>query len=375
MSNPRIITFYLPQYHPIPENDKWWGEGFTDWINVSKARPRFKKHYQPHVPAELGYYDLRNEEIRIAQAKLADMYGISGFCYYHYWFNGKMLLEKPFNEVLQSGKPDFPFCLCWANENWTRRWDGMDKECLISQKYDEYDPEQHMEWLEKAFSDDRYIRVNGKPLFLIYNACGIPNIKSIIQKWREFIKVKGYDDLYLCSVISVHNKLSDDEIINFGFDAIVDFIPNGRDIPRLKIWCIPKNYLYRLVNKLIRIFHLEEKVRDLPVTYVYDYKSIFEKKKSKALNKYKLYPCVIPSWDNTARRRIVYIMQNDDADLYRTWLEKSYERIKEYPEEERIIFVNAWNEWAEGCHLEPDLRNGRKFLNATKEAVKKWNNI
>jgi lipopolysaccharide biosynthesis protein len=375
MLGPRLISFYLPQYHPIPENDKWWGKGFTDWVNVAKAKPRFKGHYQPHLPADLGYYDLMNKDIREAQAKLASAYGISGFCYYHYWFNGKLLLEKPFNEVLDTGKPDFPFCLCWANENWTRTWDGMDKECLISQNYDEYDPVQHMEWLEKAFSDNRYIRIKNKPIFLIYNAGGITDMKSIIKKWRDFIKSKGYEGLYLCSVISVHNKLEEQELLNLGFDAVVDFIPNGRDIPRLKLWNVPKNYLYRLINKIIRIFKLEGKIKDLPVTYVYDYESIIKKKISKKKTEYKFFPCVIPNWDNTARRRIVYIMQNDNADLYRSWLEKSYEKIKHYPEEEQIIFVNAWNEWAEGCHLEPDLRNGKKFLNATKEAVLKLNNL
>lgn len=372
MFNPQIITFYLPQYHPIPENDKWWGEGFTDWVNVSKAKPRFKGHYQPHSPSDLGYYDLRDVKVRVSQADLAASYGISGFCYYHYWFNGKMLLEGPFNEVLESGKPDFPFCVCWANENWTRSWDGMDKECLMTQNYNEYDPKQHIEWLEKAFSDKRYIRVNNKPLFLVYNAGGIPDLKNKIIKWRETIKDKGYDDLYLCSVISVHNKLSDDEIIRLGFDAIVDFIPNGRDIPKMKLWSMPKNYLYRLYNKLIRIFGLEGKISDLPVTYVYDYESLVEIKLNKPKSKYRKYPCVIPSWDNTARRKIVYIMQNDNADLYRTWLEKTIESVKQNPLEEQIVFVNAWNEWAEGCHLEPDQRNGKKFLDATLDAVQKF---
>ncbi len=163
----KIIAFYLPQYHPIPENNEWWGAGFTEWTNVAAARPRFKGHNQPHIPADLGFCDLRLEETRILQAELAKQYGIGGFCYYHYWFNGKMLLERPFNEVLQSGKPDFPFCLCWANENWTRRWDGRENEILMGQNYHEYDADKHMLWLEQAFSDDRYIKINGKPLFLV----------------------------------------------------------------------------------------------------------------------------------------------------------------------------------------------------------------
>ncbi len=371
MPNPRIITFYLPQYHPIPENDEWWGKGFTDWLNVAKAKPRFPGHYQPHLPADLGFYDLSHEEVRIAQAELASSYGINGFCYYHYWFNGKMLLEKPFNEVLQSGKPDFPFCLCWANENWTRTWDGLDKECLISQNYDKYDPIQHMEWLEKAFSDKRYLRVNNKPIFLVYNASGISDLKAKINSWREFIKKMGYVDLYLCSVKSIHNKLSDSDVINLGFDAIVDFIPNGRDTPRMKVWSLPLNYFYRLINKLIVVLKLEGKIPFLPVLYIFNYRSLIKKKLKKTKSAQKIFPCVIPRWDNSARRRIASIIENDDTDLYRMWLEKSIEKLANYSPDEQIVFINAWNEWAEGCHLEPDLRNGKMFLKATLEVVKK----
>ncbi|MGH2575553.1 MAG: glycoside hydrolase family 99-like domain-containing protein, partial [Ignavibacteria bacterium] len=316
MSKPRILAFYLPQYYPIPENDEWWGKGFTDWINVAKGKPRFLGHHQPHLPSELGFYDLRLEETRIAQAKLAAEYGITGFCYHHYWFNSKILLEKPFNEVLQSGKPNFPFCLCWANENWTRRWDGLEQEILIEQDYEKYNPEQHIKWLEKAFSDKRYIRIDGKPLFLIYKTDSIPDLRNKVLAWRQIIRGKGYPDLYLGSVKSIHNKLSDAEVINLGFDAVVDFIPNNRDLPRRKALHLPKNSIYSLINKLIVSLRLEGKIKKLPVTFVYSYKAMVDKIIKKPKRNYKTFPCIIPGWDNSARRKYASVIQNDDTEIY-----------------------------------------------------------
>ena len=184
----RPIAFYLPQFHPTPENDEWWGKGFTEWTNVTKARPLFPGHYQPQLPADMGFYDLRLPEAREAQAALAREYGIHGFCYYHYWFNGRRILERPFNEVLASGKPDFPFCLCWANENWTRVWDGGEKNVLLEQKYSHEDDLAHIESLIPAFRDERYIRIDGKPLFLVYRTGLLPNPARTAEIWREAAK-------------------------------------------------------------------------------------------------------------------------------------------------------------------------------------------
>ncbi len=198
----KALAFYLPQFHPIPENDEWWGPGFTEWANVARARPRYPGHYQPHVPGELGYYDLRVPEVREAQAALAREHGISGFVYYHYWFHGKRLLERPFEEVLESGSPDFPFALCWANEEWTRNWDAMTGTVLMPQEYSEEDDLAHIRYLIRAFQDPRYIRIDGRPLLLVYRAELLPDPQRTFRLWRDEAKAAGIPDLYLCYVES-----------------------------------------------------------------------------------------------------------------------------------------------------------------------------
>ena len=223
--SPRAIAFYLPQFHPIPENDAWWGKGFTEWRSVASARPYFRGHHQPHIPAHLGFYDLRFEETRIVQAQLAREYLLSGFCYYHYWFNGKLLLERPFNEVLKSGRPDFPFCLCWANENWTRAWDGREREILISQRYDLASAGDHVRWLTRAFLDRRYIRIGDRPLILIYRTDILSDPKRVLEIWREVARREGIPDLYITAVRSNFSQVSEPELISIGFDAVVEFQP------------------------------------------------------------------------------------------------------------------------------------------------------
>ena len=220
----RPIAINLPQFHPIPENDKWWGKGFTEWTNVVKAKPLFPGHYQPQLPADLGFYDLRLDEAREAQAKLAAHYGIDGFCYYHYWFNGKRLLQRPVDEILESGKPDFPFMLCWANDNWTRRWDGLDKEILIAHNYSPEDDIAHMENLIKYFKDPRYIRVGEKPVFILYKAFLLPDPAATAKRWREVAKKHGLE-LYLCHMVFRYTK--DWNQLVEGFDAVIDFEPFG----------------------------------------------------------------------------------------------------------------------------------------------------
>lgn len=371
----KAIAFYLPQYHPIPENDKWWGKGFTEWTNVAKSRPRFKGHYQPHIPADLGYYDLRLEETRVAQAELAKAYGIHGFCYYHYWFNGKMLLERPFNEVLESGKPDFPFCLCWANENWTRRWDGMEHEILMRQDYQNYNANEHIEWLAKAFEDPRYIRVNGKPIFLIYKPNEIPNIRNVIKLWRDVAKNKFGIELYLCAVKSWGNvSLRDEKAIDVGFDALVDFQPDmmrlaSRDVFFNKILNLPQKVWNKAVDKFSVL-----KGKTINDSNRVSYKIIMNEW-LKLAPTVKELPCVAPSWDNSARKKKCVVAQNDNPELYGEWLEAACKRVQTFDPDEQIVFINAWNEWGEGCHLEPDVKHGKSFLEATKKVLKKSRSI
>jgi lipopolysaccharide biosynthesis protein len=362
--NVKAIAFYLPQFHPIPENDRWWGKGFTEWTNVAQARPLFPGHYQPHIPADLGFYDLRLEETRIAQAELAREYGIYGFCYYHYWFNEKMLLERPFNEVLASGKPDFPFCLCWANENWTRAWDGLERDVLISQDYANYDVSEHFEWLQAAFSDPRYIRIDNKPLFLIYRADQIPDLRERVRQMREAGRLLGHDGLYLCAVKNTQFSLSDRQAIDAGFDALIDFQPNSKQIPLIKR-DFPENASKFSLKNIRNLF-----LRRKPDYGCLSYQKFVQTIIDSPLPEQKTFPSVFPSWDNSPRRNSgPTIIQNDDAALFGKLLSSSISKVQKYPAEERLVFINAWNEWAEGCHLEPDLRNGRKFLQAVKNAL------
>jgi lipopolysaccharide biosynthesis protein len=355
----RAIAFYLPQYHPIPENDEWWGKGFTEWTNVTKAKPLFPDHYQPHLPADLGFYDLRLPEVRQAQADLAREYGIYGFCYYHYWFNGKRLLERPFNEVLATGKPDFPFCLCWANENWTRRWDGQEKNILMQQIYTEEDDRLHIRELAKAFHDPRYIRVDGKPLFLVYRATKIPNPLKTTQIWREEALKLGIGEIFLSRVESFPDEHTDPKLI--GFDAAVEFQPDwgnrGKPLQSRKRWDIARRL------GLAHQVYADNKI--------YDYKAVIESMLSKPKPAYLRFPCITPSWDNTPRRQTdATILKDSTPELYEYWLKTTIGNNLSDTQNSKLIFINAWNEWAEGNHLEPCQKWGRAYLEATRRALK-----
>lgn len=343
----RAIAFYLPQFHPIPENDRWWGKGFTEWTNVTKARPNFEGHYQPHLPADLGFYDLRLPEVREQQAELAGEYGVHGFCYYHYWFGGRRLLERPFNEALSSGRPDFPFCLCWANENWTRRWDGGNDEILMAQRHSDEDDRNLIRSLFPAFEDRRYIRINGKPLLIVYRADILPNAERTTSIWREEMKNAGLGEIHLCMA----QTWGIFDPGPYGFDSAVEFPPHGMTVRKLDAQIARVNP------------NFEGSVCD----YMLNATAMIHRPKPD----YTLFKTVMAGWDNTPRRQntgLVYV--NSGPEAYEYWFGKAVEHmVTNYLGGERMVFINAWNEWAEGAHLEPDRRYGRRYLEATRNVL------
>jgi lipopolysaccharide biosynthesis protein len=356
---PKLLAFHLPQYHPIPENDEWWGPGFTEWRNVARATPLFPGHNQPHLPADLGYYDLRLPEARQQQADLARQYGIHGFCYYHYWFSGKQLLERPVAESLSSGQPDFPFCLCWANENWTRRWDGQDQEVLIAQHYSPGDDLAHIQALLPYFHDPRYIRIQNKPLFLVYRSSALADPRATTTLWRQQAKASGLEDLYLVKVESFPTERQRRPELD-GFDAALDFQPDWGSLPSPRQ--PPRRW--KLLNKLgLASPHPFRSNR------VFSYPELVAAMLARPPVDYPRFPCVVPSWDNTARRRNggATILHGSTPEAYGHWLRcvlADHPTLKRLPEP--IVFINAWNEWAEGNHLEPDLQWGHGYLEQTR---------
>lgn len=359
-TNKRLIAINLPQFHPFKENDEWWGKGFTEWTNVVNAKPRFRGHYQPQLPTDTGFYDLRLPESRQMQADMAKQYGIYGFCYYHYWFNGKQLMERPVNEIISSGEPDFPFMICWANENWTRSWNGEQENILIKQNYSEEDDAAHIDYLCKNyFSDPRYIRVHGRPFFVIYRPDLIPNIKKTIETWRKVAQKNGIA-LYLGFMRAEKN--SREFYIEAGFDVSIDFQPNFKTG---KKWWLD----YRAWVDAIRFKLLRKTKPIMPV--LYDYAKYVKYACSHVLRNHKSYPCIFPGWDNSPRRvkKSFTAIIHSTPNKYGEWLRFLLDNFRPYSDEENFIFINAWNEWAEGNHLEPDQKWGRAYLDETKKQL------
>lgn len=353
----RLIAYYLPQFHPIIENDEWWGAGFTEWVNVAQATPRFSGHYQPHVPGELGYYDLRLPEVRIAQAKLAKEHGIHGFCYYYYWFQGRKLLERPLQEVFESGEPDFPFCICWANENWSRRWDGSEDEILVQQVHNEQTDEDFIHDVLPLFKDPRYIKVNGTPLLIIYRLNLMPDPLATAKKWRAICAANGIPEIHLCMA----ETFGQTDPYQYGFNSAVQFPPH---------------------NMLSGLFPQDnqapEKTTDTIAGLVenftgdiYDYECVVKDQIAKVIPDYKQFPGVMTAWDNSARKNnAAMLFNNATPEAYETWLRAAIDRARDsLPVGEQLVFINAWNEWAEGAHLEPDRKNARSYLEATRRAL------
>ena len=350
----RAIAFYLPQFHPVPENDQWWGKGFTEWTNTAKARPMFRGHYQPHVPADLGFYDLRLPETRAQQADMARAYGIEGFCYYHYWFAGRRILNRPLDEVVASGTPDFPFCVCWANETWSGIWHGAPNTVLIEQTYPgEDDHRAHFAALLPIFRDPRHIRVGGKPLFLIYKPFKLAMPEQALRLWRTMAEEAGLGGLH---IVANSTDMREDPVA-LGFDAVVrgpDFKLKGW----VRGWRDPAARIRQSVNAR----------RGLPHIYDFAEMALRYKPTREALPS---YPCVVHAWDNTPRsgsRGVVYT--DPDPAVYRKLLNAAVGVVSDNSPDGRIVFLKSWNEWAEGNHLEPDLRHGKAYLQVLADVLR-----
>ena len=359
MGKIKFIAHYLPQFHPIPENDKWWGKGFTEWTNMAKAKPLFEGHYQPHVPADLGFYDLRLPQIREAQAEMAEEYGIYGFCYWHYWFgNGKRILELPFNEVLASKKPNFPFCLAWANQSWSGIWHGESDRMLVEQTYpgnDDYIA--HFNFLKTAFNDERYIRIDDKPLFFIFMPTEIPDLKHFTELFNDLAVKNGFTGIYFV----VTNVIPEWDFKMYNIDAVsyslmykISSLLNTNDI---------KNRILKYIRgQNFKKFDLN----------CIDYSEAIKYLIYKGKHDNYYYPSVLPNWDNTPRSgKNGIIFHNSTPEIFEQHLKEAIDIVKEYPDENKIIFIKSWNEWAEGNHVEPDLKWGLKYLSK----IKKYSNI
>lgn len=349
----KLIAFYLPQYHPIPENDAWWGRGFTEWANVSRAVPQFSGHYQPHVPGELGYYDLRVEDVHRRQIDLAKQYGLHGFAYYHYWFAGRRLLEMPVNRFLKNKNMDFPFCLIWANENWTRRWDGMESDVLIAQEHSPESDDAFIKDLEPYLRDERYIRIQGRPVIIVYRTDILPEPAATAERWREYCVTRGLGEPYLIAAQTF--GFSDPRTV--GFDAAMQFPPHNQ-------WHDPD-------------FMIQDKTQlanPAYSSYIFSYPKMVQYQETHAEDvSYPLFKTVFPSWDSEPRkpgRGTIYT--GSKPELYRRWLRAACQwTLRNHDKDSRFVFVNAWNEWAEGAHLEPDRRFGYAYLEATKNELRK----
>ncbi len=342
----KLIAFYLPQYHPIPENDEWWGKGFTEWTNVTKALPLFDGHYQPRLPADLGFYDLRLRQIRHQQIALAQKYGIYGFCYHYYWFSGTKLLEYPMEDMLSDGESDMPFCICWANENWTRRWDAKEHEVLLGQKYLPGDDVEFIKGLIPFFQDARYIRLNGAPLLIVYRPQQLPDSKKTTRVWREYCEGIGIPKIHLCAALTHGNE----EYEKYGFDSGVQFPPHNLQLSSLNTRL---DFVNRFRGRLFNYYEIAE-------SYL-----------AQQYNDSTIFKTVLPSWDNTARKRdSATVVLNGTPENYEYWLSTAIKKTCGiFQGSERLVFINSWNEWAEGCYLEPDQKFGNSFLESTLRAM------
>lgn len=349
MAPTKIIAFNLPQFHPIPENDKWWGPGFTEWRNVAKTRPLFPGHRQPNLPGELGFYDMRLDETQEQQGDLAAWAGIDAFCYYHYWFAGRLLLERPLERLLTRDTPALPFCLCWANHSWTNHWAGISDDILVEQTYPgEEDHRNHYLYLRRFFEDPRYLRVNGKPVLVVFRPADIPEVAVFIDLVQKWAIEDGLGGLFLIALDHAPSLLA------AGFDAIA---PHSMNIALARYLKGHRRYYHALRRKFGRY-----------PRWVIDYAELDPFFQNDLCDGVTMLPTAVPNWDNTPRiGRRGLVLANSSPDAFGAHLRRSVAGFKEADAgKERILFIKSWNEWAEGNYLEPDLTHGRGWLEAVQ---------
>ena len=374
----KIIAYYLPQFHDIPENNEWWGEGFTEWVNVKKAKPLYDGHVQPKIPLNNNYYNLLDDDVKIWQAKLAKKYGIYGFCYYHYWFNGKLLLEKPMEQMLQNKKVDIPFCICWANEEWSRAWVGQSSKVLIPQVYgDKKNWKEHFDYLLPFLKDERYIKVDGKPLLVIYRPSVIECIKEMMDYWRELAKENGLEGIYFAFQTgdSDWNQKEEAELFDYDIEFQPAYARHEMFSNKKSFINVLKKFRRELAIKIEKKFGIdilrigEDKFRKITKTQIISYDKAWETIiKSKPYRSNSI-PGAFVRWDNTPRHgERGFIYQGETPEKFKKYLSAQIKHAKKDYKKD-IMFMYAWNEWAEGGYLEPDEQYKYGYLEAVKEAL------
>ena len=349
----RVIAYYLPQFHAIPENDEWWGKGFTEWTSVRNGKPLFDGHQQPLEPGELGCYNLLEADVKERQVQLAREAGVEGFCYWHYWFGGKQLLEKPLQQVMESGKPDFPFCLGWANESWkAKTW--LDQQTapdkmLIEQTYSPEDEEVHFAAILPMLRDKRYIQVDGKPLLMVYRPFDLLDGKAWTARWRKMAKDAGFKGLYLLGHALYEREI--DSVLALGFDS-VNLVPLG-DAKR---------------NKGLALRHLLTLIKHIrgKSPLVYDYGTAIKVFAEPAMQREEVVPTILPGWDHSPRSRMrAFVMNNSTPEAFKAHVEAIKNIVDK--KQNQLVMLKSWNEWGEGNYMEPDARWGRLYIDVLGE--------
>ena len=378
---PRIIGLYLPQYHPIPENDEWWGKGFTEWNNVVKAKPLFRGHYQPHLPADLGFYDLRLPEVREQQAELAREAGLEGFCYYHYWFgNGKQLLQRPFEEVLASGKPDFPFCLCWANHDWTSKtWEKGSSlrhdTMIMKMEYSREDYIRHFNYLLPAFRDPRYIKVDGKPLFAVWAPRNILDGREFIDLWQKLAQENGLKGIHFVGQTDNTGKaLSGKKANYYSADMAKDYYKSVLDMGFDAVMSQGYRRAVALAQGRAKMMlKLLSFISFMPTYSKIDYGRLMDNYYVEEDRWENVYPTLLPQWDRTPRAGSkTEIVTSSSPDKFQHYTEQAIQIIANKQPEHQILFLKSWNEWGEGNYVEPDQKFGHGWLQAIGNAMRKY---